>query len=195
MARALIVIDVQESFRHTPLWEAVNNPAIVERVSRLVAQARREGDLVVWILHENAARPGPFHPTSGYVRLMDGLEALEGEPVITKTSRNCFTTTNLQQVLVSRGVREVVICGIQTELCCETTARLAFDLGFTVTFVTDATATFPIEAPGSAPGRSLAAILDDPATLGTAEICSRTEYALSGRFAKIASVDELVATA
>ena len=64
---------------------------------------------------------------------------------MTKTSINAFTTTSLHQVLVSHGIREVIVCGLQTELCCETTARLASDLGYRVVFVTDATATFPIE--------------------------------------------------
>nr|WP_284466973.1 isochorismatase family protein [Actinomadura madurae] len=75
---------------------------------------------------------------------------------MTKTSRNAFTTTNLQQLLTSRGIGEVTVCGIQTEQCCETTARLAADLGYRVTFVTDATATFPIahrDAPARPPPR------------------------------------------
>lgn len=144
MNSALIVIDVQESFRQRPIWEAVSNPGIVGKVNRLVAAARERGDLVVWVLHSEPGTGGVFDTPSGYVRLMDGLEPAAGEPVITKTSRNAFTTTNLQQLLTTRGIGELVISGIQTEQCCETTTRLAADLGFEVTFVIDATATFPI---------------------------------------------------
>src|SRR5690606_29593290 len=143
MNTALLVIDVQESFRQRPLWQTVSNPAIVDQVNRLVDAARRQGDLVVWVLHAEPGTGTVFDPASGYVRLMDGLEPRDGEPVLTKTSYNAFTTTNLQQTLTARGIGHVVVCGIRTEQCCETTARLACDLGFTVTFVTDATATFP----------------------------------------------------
>src|SRR5207253_10364620 len=101
-------------------------------------------DLVVWVLHAEPGAGGPFDPSSGHVRLMDGLVPRDGEPLLTKTSKNAFTTTDLQRLLTVRGVREVVVCGIQTEQCCETTARLASDLGLDVTFVTEATATFPI---------------------------------------------------
>ncbi|MGK5558345.1 cysteine hydrolase family protein [Actinomadura kijaniata] len=191
MQRALLVIDIQESFRQTPRWQAVSNPDIVERAGRLVDAARERGDLVVWILHTDPGSGGPFDPVTGHVRLMDGLTAREGEPVLSKTSRNSFTTTGLQQILTERGIRGLVVCGIQTEQCCETTARVAGDLGYDVTFVTDATATFPIPHRDAPAGRDYAEVLADPRTLGVREIVERTEYALAGRFATIASVDDL----
>jgi hypothetical protein len=122
---------------------------------------------------------------------MDGLTPQGGEPVLTKTSYNAFTTTNLQQTLVGRGVDHVVICGIRTEQCCETTARVACDLGYQVTFVTDATATFP--APYfQTPDLSVDELLEDPRTLPVDAIITRTEYALGGRFATIATVAQVV---
>jgi nicotinamidase-related amidase len=188
---ALVVIDVQESFRVRPIWEAVSNPDIVARVLPLVDAARARGDLVVWVLHAEPGSGGPFDPASGHVRLMDGMVPRDSEPVLTKTSKNAFTTTNLQQLLTGRGIREVVVCGIQTEQCCETTARLASDLGFDVTFVTDATATFPIPHRDAPPGRPVAEILADPRTLSTDDIVTRTEYALAGRFATIRTIAEV----
>ena len=191
MTNALVVIDVQESFRQRPLWQAVSNPEIVTRVQRLVDAARAAGDLVVWVLHTEPGSGGVFDPASGHVRLMDGLAPAPGEPVLTKTSRNAFTTTNLQQLLTERGIRDLVICGIQTEQCCETTARLAADFGYDVTFVTDATATFPIPHRDAPSGRTVPEMLADPRTLSTDDIVARTEYALAGRFATIRSTAEV----
>ncbi|RKR87341.1 nicotinamidase-related amidase [Micromonospora pisi] len=191
MSRALLVIDVQESFRQRPIWRAGSNPDVVGQVSRLVDAARDNGDLVVWVLHSEPDTGDVFDPVNGHVRLIAPLAAQTGEPVLTKTSRNAFTTTNLHQLLTTGGIRELVVCGIQTEQCCETTTRLAADLGFEVTFVTDATATFPIPHRDAPAGRSVEEIIADPRTLGTAEIVTRTEYALAGRFATIRTVDEL----
>jgi nicotinamidase-related amidase len=193
MNRALIVIDVQESFRRRPLWQAVSNPGIVGQVSRLVKAARAGGDLVVWVLHTEPGTGTVFDPARRYVRLMDGLTPGLGEPVLYKTSINAFTTTNLQRLLTLSGTRELVVCGIRTEQCCETTTRLAADLGFDVTFVTDATATFPIEHRDAPAGRAVAEILADPLTLPADDIVARTEYALAGRFASIRTVAELTA--
>ena len=193
MNRALIVIDVQESFRQRPMWQAVSNPDIVGQVNRLVDAARVRGDLVVWVLHTEPDTGTVFDPASGHVRLMDGLAPRLGEPVVHKTSVNAFTTTNLQQLLTRRGIHDLVVCGIQTEQCCETTTRVASDLGFDVTFVTDATATFPIQHRDAPAGRTVAEILADPLTLSTDDIVTRTEYMLAGRFATIRTVDELTA--
>ena len=199
---ALIVIDVQESFQRTPLWSTISNPDIVHDVNRLVRHARDSGDLVVWVLHADPGGGGPFDPASGLVRYQDGLAAVRpGEPEVRKTSHNAFTTTNLGQILTEQGIRSVTVCGIRTEQCCETTARLASDLGYEVTFVTEATATNPI------PHRSLLESLEDPAsltaeqlladprTLPAAAVIERVEYALAGRFARIATVDEVVSGA
>ncbi|GAA4882811.1 cysteine hydrolase family protein [Kitasatospora terrestris] len=193
MKTALVVIDVQESFRQLENWAAVSEPKIVEKVGRLVSAARARGDLVVWVLHAEPGSGDAFDPALGFVRPIEGLEPAEGEPVVTKSSHNAFTTTNLQQLFTTEGVGEVVVSGIRTEQCCETTARVASDLGYRVVFVTDATATHPIPHRDAPAGRSLAEVLADPRTLGTDEIVARTEYALAGRFARIATVDELTA--
>ncbi|MEE6258497.1 cysteine hydrolase family protein [Plantactinospora sonchi] len=192
MQRALVVIDVQESFRQRPNWAATSNPEIVKQVRLLTETFRASGDLVVWVLHTEPGTGTVFDPALGFVRLMDGLDVAPGEPVLRKTSHNAFTTTNLQQLLTSEGIRELTVCGIRTEQCVETTTRLASDLGYQVTFVTDATATTPIEHRDAPPGRPLDEILADPRTLGVDEIIRRTEYALAGRFATIRTVAELV---
>jgi nicotinamidase-related amidase len=191
MTRALIVIDVQESFRRQPVWPLTAHPDIAERVGRLVDRARADGDLVVWVLHTEPGSGGAFDPALGHVRLMPGLNPAEGEPVLTKTAHNAFTTTNLQRLLTSRGIRELIICGIRTEQCCETTARVAFDLGYDVTFVTDATTTNPIPHRDAPAGLTPEELLADPRTLPVADVIARTEYALAGRFATIRTLDEL----
>ena len=156
MTRALIVIDVQESFRQRPLWQAVSNPDIAGQVGRLVDA--RPGRAATWSSGCCTAEPG----TGGVVRPgararpadRTGSSRAAGEPLLTKTSHNAFTTTNLQQLLTERGIRELVVCGIRTEQCCETTARVASDLGYEVTFVTDATATYPIAHRDAPAGRT-----------------------------------------
>lgn len=120
MRRALIVIDVQESFRQDPGWETISNPGIVGPVKRLVDAARANGDLVIWVLHAEAGSDTVFDPASGYVRLIDGLAVQDGEPVITKTSHNAFTTTGLAQLLTSRGIAELAS---RTPGCCAGCAR------------------------------------------------------------------------
>ncbi|MBO0813494.1 MAG: cysteine hydrolase [Microlunatus sp.] len=190
MNRALLVIDVQESFRARKSWELINHSNIAERCNRLVAAARKAGDLVIWVLHAEPGSGDVFDPASGNVRLLEPLQPADGEPVITKTSHNAFTTTNLQQLLTSHGIGEIVISGIRTEQCCETTARVGSDLGYRVTFVVDATATQPLAAPGLSLDRDFDQVINDPRTLPAESVVERTVYALAGRFATITSLDD-----
>ncbi|MCG5455169.1 isochorismatase family protein [Micromonospora sp. PSH03] len=188
---ALVVIDVQESFRQRPIWAYGSNPDVIRQVDRLVTAARQRGDLVVWVLHSEPGTGGLFDPALGYVRLIDGLVRAEGEATLVKTAHNAFTTTNLQQRLTQAGITDITVCGIRTEQCVETTTRVGADLGYRMTFVTDATLTFPIPHRDLPETATVAEILADPRTLTNEEIVTRTEYALAGRFATIRTVDEV----
>jgi nicotinamidase-related amidase len=178
---ALLVIDVQDSFKALPYWERRSNPAFEANLQRLIAAYRSAELPVYFILHSDEDEP--FRTTSPHYRLMPFLEPRLDEPVLHKITRNCFTSTPLQRLLALRGVRRLAITGIQTEQCCETTARLAADLGFQVDFVMDATRTFPIAH--RVDGRVVA-------ELGVAEIEERTCFALRGRFANIVETGQLV---
>ncbi|MDF4250911.1 isochorismatase family protein [Streptomyces sp. WMMB303] len=177
MNRALIVIDVQESFRaRTDLWTTIADPDITEPVNRLVRLARATGDQVIWVLHTEPGSGNVFDPEQGRVRLMSELDQPSAdEPVLRKTSHNAFTTTPLQQLLTGTGVTELVVCGIRTEQCVETTTRVASDLGYRVSFPVDATTTNPVG------GLSAEAVVE------------RTVAVLRDRFARITTVAELEA--
>jgi nicotinamidase-related amidase len=100
--------------------------------------------------------------------------------VIEKDTRNVFTSTRLLPLLLKKNIRRLAITGIQMEQCCETSARVAADLGFAVDFVIDGTLTFPIVN------------VDNPSQeLGVEAIRERTEYALRRRFARITTVSQL----
>jgi nicotinamidase-related amidase len=175
---ALLVIDAQDSFKVGPRWAKRNNPAFERNVSALVEAYRAAHLPVVFFLHTDSDEA--FERDSPSFKLMDFLTPKKDEPVMVKNTRNCFTSTTLQPYLIEKGVRRVSITGIQMEQCCETTARIAADLGYAVDFVTEATMTFPIpnwDKPGE--------------ELGVDAILERTEYALRRRFACITTVNQL----
>lgn len=172
MSTALLVIDIQDSFKYSPArWAQRNNPAFEENVTKLIATFREAALPIYFVLH-NDSDPG-FRVGDPEVRLMDFLDKRESDPLLVKNTRNAFTSTDLHERLQAAGVRKLVVCGISTEQCCETTTRVAADLGYDVDFVTEATATFPIGA------------------LGCDAIVERTEAVLRGRFARIMTVDAI----
>jgi nicotinamidase-related amidase len=192
MTNALVVIDVQESFRARPLWATTDNPDVAKKVAQLVDAARAAGDRVIWVVHSEPGTGNTFDPAGGHVRVMDELAPAEDEPLLTKTVHNAFTTTNLQHLLTVAGVRSITVCGLRTEQCVETTARVASDLGYEVTFAIDATATNPIPHPDAPADQTVEELLADPRTLSAADVAARTVYALSGRFATVKTVAEII---
>ena len=175
----LLVIDVQDSFKADPTrWSRRNNPKFESNVSALISAYREAGEPIIFFLHQDSD-PG-WGPGPNY-RLMDFLDVHSDDVVLHKTTRSCFTSTDLQRRLNSLGAPRLVITGIQTEQCCETTTRDAGDLGYEVDFVTEATLTFPIQHWAGGPELSPEATTE------------RTEYALARRFARIRTVNKVVA--
>lgn len=178
---ALLVVDAQDSFKVGPRWDRRSNHEFERNVGALIDTYREAGLPVFFILHSDDD-PG-FQRDCPEFRLMDFIQRRDSEPLLLKDTRNSFTSTDLQQRLDALGVRRLVITGISTEQCVETTTRVAADLGFDADFVTEGTMTFPIVNQES--GEELT----------TAEIIRRTEFVLRGRFARIARVADIVGEA
>jgi nicotinamidase-related amidase len=176
---ALLVIDAQQSFVVRPQWARRANPAFEANVAALVDSYRAAKLPIFYFLHTDG--DAEFALDSPHLRLMEFLSPRPGEQVMLKDTRNCFTSTTLQAKLLALGVRRLAITGIQLEQCCETTARVAADLGYAVDFVVDATDTFPIANPD---------VLGEE--LGVDAVIERTIYALRRRFARIVSTATLV---
>ena len=176
---ALLVVDAQESFRHRPYWNDHDAPAFLERLQALVNGARATGIPVVQIFHVEES--GVFSLASGHVKTMAGITIVP-DAVFHKRSHSALVGSGLDVWLVQHGIRRVIVSGIRTEQCCETTTRHASDLGYQVDYVTEATLTFPMS--------------DRHGRVWTPdEIKARTELVLHDRFARIVTVEEALAGA
>jgi nicotinamidase-related amidase len=176
---ALVVVDVQESFRHRAYWNDRDVPAFRERVQALIDGAKARRIPVVQILHVEGT--GVFSVASGHVRTMEGV-SIEPDVRFEKRSHSALVGSGLDVWLVQQGIGRLIVCGIRTEQCCETTTRHASDLGYEVDFVTEATLTWAMT---DRQGR----------VWSPEEIKARTELVLNGRFATVATVDEALVRA
>ena len=125
MTRALIVIDVQESFRARPLWETISNPKIADQVNRLVRPPARPATWWSGCCTPSPARGGVFDPALGHVRLIDGLAPAEGEPTLVPRPRTTPSPPpTCSSCSPSAASASITVCGIRTEQCVETTTRV-----------------------------------------------------------------------
>src|SRR5215468_8383174 len=137
--RALVVIDVQRGFEDPALGPR-NNADAEENVAKLIEGWRRRGDPIVFVQHD--WQGGPLERGTPGFELKD---VVTGEPDlrVVKDVHSCFHgDVDLDAWLRERGIDAIAVCGIQTNFCCETTARVGSDLGYDVEFAIDATHTF-----------------------------------------------------
>jgi nicotinamidase-related amidase len=137
---ALLIIDLQRG-----MFEAGDRPhegeAMLSRVAALAERARGEGAPVLHVRH--AGDPGePLEKGTPGFEIHPKVAPRPGEPVITKTRCSAFFDTPLQEELKRRGIDRLVVAGMQTEYCVDTSCRAAADLGYKVVLVKDGHTTF-----------------------------------------------------
>ncbi|MFF1367525.1 cysteine hydrolase family protein [Streptomyces virginiae] len=146
---ALLVIDVQKGFDEESFWGPRNNPAAEDNIAALMDAWRTAGRPVVLVRHASV-QPGSVlaadHPGYAFKDLVE--KRSEGALVVTKTVNSSFYgTPDLADWLTAQGIGQLVLVGIQTNMCVETTARMAGNLGYDVLVPLDATHTFDLAGP------------------------------------------------
>lgn len=173
---ALIVIDPQRGFTD-PSWGPRDNPAAEDNIRRLLDHWRERDWPIILVRHDSTSPTSPLRPGQPGNDFIGGVEGPH-DLLVTKTVNSAFYgEPDLDAWLRSAGVGAVVICGITTNHCCETTARMAGNLGYDVTFVIDATHTFDRTGPD---GRAVTA----------QELSRATAASLHGEFATVRSTEE-----
>ena len=176
---ALIVVDVQQGF-DDPVWGRRNNPACEQNIAALIEAWRGQGQPIVYVRHDSTEPGSPFTPGQ---RGNDFQDILDGEPdlLVTKSVNSSFHgEPDLAEWLRRERIERIAVCGIQTNMCCETTARVAANLDFDTTFVLDATHTFDLPAHGGG-------------TISADELARVTASNLDPEFGRVVATREAVA--
>ena len=176
--RALIVIDVQQGFSNFDVPGERNNPECEANITHLIEAWRARGLPVVFVRHDSkeptsVLRPG--QPGNDFKSALTGIPDL----IVSKSVNSAFYgTPDLDDWLKANGINEIAICGIQTNMCCDITARMAGNLGYDVWFALDATHTFAKEVKGI--------------KLSAEQLAQATAVNLHGDFAEVMSTAEAI---
>ena len=134
MHTAVLVIDVQQGLCEGE-GAAFDCDATISRINVVTQKARAAGALVVFIQHES--KTAYLEQGSRAWQLAKGLHVELTDARIRKTTPDAFLHTELEDVLRSHGVQNVIVCGMHSEFCVDTTTRRALALGFPVVLVAD----------------------------------------------------------
>jgi nicotinamidase-related amidase len=177
---ALVVVDVQRAFDDADFWGARNNPDCERNVAALIEAWREQGQPVVFVRHDSDEEASPLRPGEPGNAFKD---VVDGEPdlLVTKNVNSAFHgDPDLEGWLRENGVDGILVCGIQTNMCCETTARVGANLGFDMRFAIDATHTFDL------PDR-------DGGTIAADQLARVTAANLDPEFGRVVTAAEAVA--
>ncbi len=176
---ALVVVDAQHGFDDSAFWGRRNNPAADRNIAALVAAWAEHGRALVYVRHDSDNPGSPLHPARPGNRFKDYLTATP-DLLVVKTVNSAFHgSPDLDQWLRGRGLAGLVVCGITTNHCCETTARVGGNLGHRVLFALDATYTFDRPDPHGI-------------ELSADELARATATNLHGEFAEVVTTADLL---
>lgn len=178
MTTALLLIDVQKAF-DDPVWGPRNNPGAEAAIARLLGAFRAKGAPVIHVKHDSVEPDSTLRPSRPGNAFKPEAAPLPGEPVFPKTVNSAFIGTGLEAHLRERGITALVIAGITTNHCVSTSTRMAGNLGFDTTLVSDACATFDFK--------------DDEGVIPAATMHRIGLAELRGEFARIPTADEVIA--
>ena len=176
---ALLVIDVQRAFDDAEFWGRRNNPECETNVGALIEAWRATGRPLVFVRHDSVEPGSPLTPGTPGNEFMD---VVSGEPdlLVSKHVNSAFYgDPDLDAWLRERGIASIAVCGITTNHCVETTARMGANLGYDVLFALDATCTFDRTGP-------------DGSVMTADELARATATSLHEEFATVVRTEELV---
>ncbi len=167
--KALLVIDVQVAMFDEPVYRGEE---LLEKLGGLIAQARAANLPVLYVQHCSGPEEPLVPGTRGW-QIHPAIAPLAGDPIIQKYHADSFFETTLQEQLTRLGVKQLIVTGMQTEFCVDTTSRRAYSLGYDVTLVADAHSTF------------------DSAILPAEQIVAHHNSVLSGGFARVQPAEQI----
>ncbi|MEU9057684.1 cysteine hydrolase family protein [Streptomyces sp. NPDC048430] len=183
---ALVVVDVQQGFEEE-YWGPRDNPEADRNIAALIDAWQATGRPVVFVRHDSPKEDSPLREGYSGNAFKEYVEERRGkglgpELFLTKSVNSAFYgTPDLDAWLRETGVRQIVVAGIQTNMCAETTARMGGNLGYEVLFALDATYTFDAVGPWGW-------------RLSAQELSRATAVTLhGGGFARVVRSEELVA--
>lgn len=175
---ALLIIDVQQGF-DDPSWGRRNNPQAEAQIARLLATWRERRWPVFHVQHHSLDPASPLYPANAGHALKALVAPLAGEVLLTKHVNSAFIGTPLEAMLREQQITRLVVTGLTTNHCVETTTRMAGNLGFCTYLVSDATATFDRIGP-------------DGRLYRAEEIHAVSLASIHGEFAQVISTDSIL---
>jgi nicotinamidase-related amidase len=133
---ALVIIDVQSGLLQDQDYPPYDGDGLVQRLSGVIEKARGAGIPVIYVQHRGGEGDS-LHPSLPGFAIDERIAPKPGELVVQKSHPDAFQDTPLQSELESRGIKKLIIGGMETPMCINATTRRAHGLGYRLTLIAD----------------------------------------------------------
>jgi len=136
-----MIIDVQLGMfdENNPVYQG---NALLTIIKTLISQARASNVPIIYIQHDGTGDKSPLHPDKPGWAIHPSIAPEDNDLIVRKQHPDGFQETGLQKELEKAGIKQLVVVGIQTDYCVDTTCRRAYSLGYDVTLVQDGHSTW-----------------------------------------------------
>ena len=148
MQEALLIIDVQNDYFPGGACELYKVYEAEDKIKTLIKESRRLLRPIIYIQHINPPDETFFLKDTYGCEISERIKPLPEDKVIVKYYPNSFLETELDSYLKEKGIKKLIVCGMMTHMCVDTTVRAAMDYGYEVDLVADACATMDLEIAG-----------------------------------------------
>ena len=148
MKEALLIIDVQNDYFPGGTCELYKAYEAEDRIKSLIKESRTLMRDIIYIQHINPSDETFFLEGTYGCEISERIKPLPDDKVIVKYYPNSFLETELDSYLKEKGIKKLIVCGMMTHMCVDTTVRAAMDYGYEVDLVADACATMDLEISG-----------------------------------------------
>lgn len=141
MKEALLIIDVQNDYfpgGANPQHRALEAEAVIQK---WIADSRKVGRPIIYMQHFNGPEDSFFRPGTEGAEISPRIAPTPQDKVIVKYAPNSFLSTELDAYLKALGAEKLIVCGMMTHMCVDTTVRSAMDHGYTVDLIAEGCAT------------------------------------------------------
>lgn len=177
MSKCLLIIDIQNDYFPGGKMELYKANEAANKAAEVLMNCRMTDLPIIFVQHIADINSSFFIPDSHGAELHDMIRPLQKELIIQKSYPNAFRGTSLLEILHKNQINEIILCGMMTHMCVDTSVRAAYDLGFECTLISDACATKELEF--------------DSIVVHPREVQTSYLSAIDGTFAKVIKAKEL----
>jgi nicotinamidase-related amidase len=134
----LLIVDMQTALVESHPY---NEEKLIHNIKRLISLCKEKKIEIIYVRHDGGAGDELEYNSAGW-QIYHEIEPRDGEKIVEKRYNSAFKSTGLKEYLDNKGIKNIILTGMQAEYCMDATCKVAFEYGYHITIPEEATSTY-----------------------------------------------------